>query len=222
MLARTGPRGRRATWSRGSGPVGRPGPGDGEASVGCSDAGLRWPGRGDGPERSGNSLRYASPCRPSSCTGAGSASWTGALLCSGRAGSGRGAAKAAGAAVPVMNRFSRAPTSPEWPLERGSAFGEVAGVERCGGRGRSGRRGHCRPSLTSGTRPGPAPGGAGRCAPPRSGEPLRSPGLSPGLGYPGSFGEVIAPGSLRVYPGRPGGGGRVGVGSTGTARLRPG
>ncbi|EUA43623.1 hypothetical protein I552_8364 [Mycobacterium xenopi 3993] len=36
-----------------------------------------------------------------------SASWTGALLCSGRAGSGRGAAKAAGAAVPVMNRFSR-------------------------------------------------------------------------------------------------------------------
>src|ERR1700722_4766696 len=92
MLARTGPTGRDDTWMRPSDRTG--------AVIGTSGrsfADLRCPARGIGPDRSGNSLAYASLCRLSFCAGAGAGS-----------ASGGGVLIAPGAAVPEMNRFKRA------------------------------------------------------------------------------------------------------------------
>src|ERR1700759_4403426 len=92
MLARSGPGVRDDTWIRPSDRTG--------AVIGSSPrsaTGFRCPPRGIGPDRSGSSLAYASVSLLSFCVGAGAgpASWGGVLA-------------APGAAVPEMNRLSRA------------------------------------------------------------------------------------------------------------------
>jgi len=195
MLARTGPWVRPVTWMRRSvrtGVVAVSGAG--------SAAGLRWPARGRGPDKSGSSLAYASSCRESLRAGSAGASTS------------RGGVLAApGAAVPEMKRLNRASAF-------GAAAGRPAGLGSRGfGASAGGRRCACEdrapPRCREGS-PASAPAACGgRCAPPRSAAPFPF-GLSPGPGYPGSFGEVT-PRLLTMHPaaGAVGDRSRVGCGT---------
>ena len=172
----------------------RPDPGDLDVSDVRSDADWRCEPRAVGPDKSGNSLAYASVCGPSLRAGAASKSADGFFD--------GPDVPAPGAAVPDMNRFSRASTPAGGPVGRGSLCGSAG---RCADwAARAAPRCQGGESAASGAR---AAGGVARCEPARSTEPspLR---VSPCLGAPGSLGEVT-PTPYISCAGRPDGGSRI-------------